>query len=245
MWVAWMFISVGIVCATLAAIGLYADHYKLRRLLGLYNGCVVLVLCVCSAVSVLCWVLTGELDNHFRDMTPADIQDIPCRAGFEGCCCCGDDIEEVSLCVCLCVCVCLCLCLCANLLVVEVLSIVGLCLTRINEFALRIGCLKSHHFGRLYLFHLCSILLSIYLSIYLSTSMHVCMYVSIICCLLSGAVCPQICPEWSKSEIMDFISLILKFMGFVSFFVGFFMGFGFLGAIAWYKSLEEYQCEMV
>lgn len=55
----------------------------------------------------------------------------------------------------------------------------------------------------------------------------------------------QICPEWSKDEIIDFISLILKFMGFVSFFVGFFMGFGFLGAIAWYKSLEQYQCEMV
>lgn len=44
---------------------------------------------------------------------------------------------------------------------------------------------------------------------------------------------------------MDFISLILKLLGFVSFFVGFFLGFGFLGAIAWYKSLEEYQCEMV
>mmetsp|Transcript_13218 Transcript_13218/g.21639 ORF Transcript_13218/g.21639 Transcript_13218/m.21639 type:complete len:429 (-) Transcript_13218:81-1367(-) len=147
-WVAWMFIAVGAICATLAAIGFYAGHFKIRRLLGVYNACVVLVLVVCSVVSVTCWVLTGELDNHFEDMTPADIQDIPCRANFEGCCCCGEDTEEV-------------------------------------------------------------------------------------------------CPEWSKNEIMDFISLILKLLGFVSFFVGFFLGFGFLGAIAWYKSLEEYQCEMV
>lgn len=56
----------------------------------------VLVLLVCAVASVTCWVLTGELNNHFKDMTPADIQDIPCRANFAGCCCCDDDIEEVS-----------------------------------------------------------------------------------------------------------------------------------------------------
>lgn len=147
-WVAWMFITVGIVCAFLAIVGLYAGHFKNRRLLGLYNTCVIIVLVVCSVVSITCWVLTGELNNHFKDMSPADIQDIPCRADFDGCCCCDIETEEV-------------------------------------------------------------------------------------------------CPEWSKDEIIDFITLILKFMGFVSFFVGFFLGFGFLGAIAWYKSLEEYQCAMV
>lgn len=100
-WVAWMFITVGAICATLAAIGFYAGHFKIRRLLGVYNACVVLVLVVCCVVSVTCWVLTGELNNHFEDMTPADIQDIPCRANFEGCCCCGDDIEEVSCALCI------------------------------------------------------------------------------------------------------------------------------------------------
>ena len=91
-----MFIVVGILCVALAAIGFYAGRYKIRHLLGLYNACVVLVLLVCAVASVTCWVLTGELNNHFKDMTPEDIQDIPCRANFVGCCCCDDATEEVS-----------------------------------------------------------------------------------------------------------------------------------------------------
>ena len=170
-WVAWMFIMVGAVCASLAAVGTYAGHYKIRRLLGLYNAGVIIVLIVCCVISITCWVLTGELDNHFKEMSPTDIQDIPCRANFEGCCCCDEDTEEVNM-----------LILYYDLL-----------------FAGFIVAISSW----------------------------------------------QVCPEWSKDEIIDFITLALKFMGFVSFFVGFFMGCGFLGAIAWYKSLEEYQCAMV
>jgi hypothetical protein len=55
----------------------------------------------------------------------------------------------------------------------------------------------------------------------------------------------QRCPEWTENDITAYVQMALTILGFASFFCLFFLGLGFVFGYAWYKSLAEYQFDVV